>query len=321
MCSENGTLFHTTWWLTAWGVNPVVHAVTDEQGKIKAGICFALGRRFGVKAIIRPPLTLHNGPVFAPMTGQGTYRAVTHAKKTMLSAIHGLPKLGMYDFQLRACDFDAMPFLWNGFDVLLSYVYVIPCSVRDVWDKQASKSARKELRRAAAEFSEQHYRIDDNPEPDEMLLMFEETAHVKNFRIRRLQSRFGKWWEAMRARSQAQGYILRDGQGNPLAAKVFVHDQHSAYNIIGGMRADLRAYSHVNTILLNRMIRDAHAMGLDFNFSGSILPGVEQFMRGFGGELRVHYRVVKLPSFWASLVWQGYRYWTRHRKRRWIWHD
>ena len=69
------------------------------------------------------------------------------------------------------------------------------------------------------------------------------------------------------------------------------------------------------------MIADAHAMGLDFHFEGSVLPGVERFFRSLGGELRPFYRMLKFPLPRAYLVWHGYHYWTRHRRRPWVWHD
>jgi hypothetical protein len=69
------------------------------------------------------------------------------------------------------------------------------------------------------------------------------------------------------------------------------------------------------------MIEDAHAMSLDFDFEGSVLPGVERYFRSFGAELRPVYRVLKLVSPWAFFVWHGYRYWTKHRRREWVWYD
>jgi hypothetical protein len=73
-------------------------------------------------------------------------------------------------------------------------------------------------------------------------------------------------------------------------------------------------------LIMHRMIEAAHARGLDFDFEGSVLPGVEAFFRSFGGQLRPFYRVTKFPSPAAYLVWCAHHYWTVHR-RPWVDHS
>src|SRR5208282_3089264 len=106
--------------------------------------------------------------------------------------------------------------------------------------------------------------------------------------------------------------------GEAMAADILIWDRHTAYSILGGIRADLRKDSRVGTILLERMIGEAHGRNLDFDFEGSALPGVERFMRSFGAELRPMTRVVKFRSPLAFALWQTHRYFTRHC-RPWIW--
>ena len=57
LSSGRGTIFHTAWWHRAWAHPPVVRAMWDNRGQIEAGLCYAVGRRFVVRAIVRPPLT------------------------------------------------------------------------------------------------------------------------------------------------------------------------------------------------------------------------------------------------------------------------
>ena len=167
-CSR-GSVFQTTWWYRAWGFEPVVQILRGKDQKIEAGICYAVGWRFGSRAIVRPPCTAGNGPVFRPAGGQGRYKELTYSKQMTLLAIHSLPKLGFYDLRLRPADRDLMPYLWNGFETYIGYTYVIPATEKDNWAEGAAKSTRKELRRAAREVVEQAYRIEENPKAREML--------------------------------------------------------------------------------------------------------------------------------------------------------
>jgi hypothetical protein len=317
---ERGSAFQTIWWYRAWGTEPVVQVLRNSQGEIEAGICYALGRRWGTSAMVRPPCTAGNGPVFLNAKGQGRYKEITHAKQMTLMAIHSLPRLGLYDMRLRPADQDLMPFLWNGFETHVGYTYVIPAAEKDSWMDGAAKSTRKELRRAAREVEEQGYRIEEGPDPAEMLPLIQDTVDFKQFRIERLRERFANWWNALRDHKVGRGYLLRDRDGRPMATDVLIYDRRRAYSVLGGIRADLRKDSRVGTILLDRMIRDAHQMGLDFDFEGSALPGVERFMRSFGGELQPMCRVIKIRSPLAWIMWQTYRYFTQHR-RSWVWHD
>jgi hypothetical protein len=319
-CRE-GTLFHTAWWYRAWGMTPTVQVATDGSGAIQAGICYCVGRRFGTRAIVRPPLTPRNGPLFDPLDASGEYQAITHAKQSMMAAIHSLPKLGMYDFLLRACDTDVMPFLWNGFDTVASYTYVIPHSAADVWLNKASGTGQRRLRDAAKDAAKGRYLLDRQPPMDDVLAMVQASASFKHYRIAGWKEHVWQWWQAVRDRAAGEAYVARDAQGCVLAGSLLVYDGHTAYDVAGGMRREGRKDSLAGVFLLDRMIRDAHAMGLDFDFEGSVLPGVERFMRRFGGDLRASYRVVKFPSLVSYLVWQGYRYWKGHRRRSWVWHD
>ena len=70
--------------------------------------------------------------------------------------------------------------------------------------------------------------------------------------------------------------------------------------------------------LVERMILDAHARGLTFDFEGSVIPGVERFFRGWGGRCVPKYRAVKIRRCWTYAAWALHRYWTGHRKKRWF---
>ena len=314
----HGSAFQTTWWYRAWGLKPVVQVLKSQDGGIVAGICYALGRRFGTRAMIRPPCTAGNGPVFSPSQETGRYRKITHAKQMALLAIHSLPQLGFYDLQLRPVDTDVMPYLWNGFDTQMGYTYVIPVSQKESWMEGASKTTRKELRRASRDVAEQGFHIEENPTAADMLPLIQDTINAKEFQIDRLGERFAEWWQAIRKHQVGVGYLLRDKVGTPMAADILIWDRRTAYSILGGIRADLRKDSRVGTILLERMIREAHGRGLDFDFEGSSLPGVERFMRSFGGELRPMARVVKIRSPLTYALWHTHRYFKQHR-RPWVW--
>jgi len=321
MSSGGGAVFHTSWWYRGWGTSPTIHVLRDANGDIQGGICYALARRLGSRVIARPPLTAQNGPLFAPCRESGRHRQNTENKRTVLSLIHGLPRLGGYDFVLRPCDTDVMPFLWNGFDTLVGYTYFIPQTERETWLQHASKTQRWSVRRAAREAAEKGFGFVDKPPLGEILQLLKETATFKGYRFSTVEQRTTIWWQMVEEHGAGRAYLLRDSHGHPACGALLLYDGRTAYYAAGGIRNDLRKGSLVNVLMIHRMIEDAHAMGLDFDFEGSILPGVEGFFRSLGGELRPVFRVVKFPSPLLCVGWQVYRYFTRHGRREWVWYE
>jgi len=318
--SANGTIFHTAWWQHAWGMEPTVRVLKNDDGTIQAGICCCIGRKLTTRAMLKPPMTCFNGPVYSPIKRQSRHGYDSQVKHTLLAILHGLPRLGIYDFALTYPDLDVMPFLWNGFDSLIDYSYVIPFEERDTWIQQTSKTRRGILRKAQRDAAQQGYTVDDCPAFSEVLALLEETAEAQHYSFSHFVHRVPAWWEIVTSHKAGRAYVLRDSQGRGTCTSVMVYDTRSAFYVAGGMRGDLRRGFVMNVLLTQRMIDDAHKMGLDFDFCGTAMPGVEGFFRSFGGQLRPLFRLVKFPSLRAYLIWQGYRYLIGHRKS-WVWHD
>ena len=312
--TENATLFHTHWWHQAWGLSPRIYVRKDQDAKIEAGLLLHVRKFFGVKAVLRPPLTPRNGPIFcAARSGNRSSRYV-HFKKEMLSAIESLPRLGFYDFILRPCDTDVMPFLWNGYDTQVTYTYVIP-KEECTWQRNMSSTQKRNLRKARKELRTEGCAIETNPPFDDVKFLLLETARLKGYSMEGYSDQMSLWWEVVQKRGAGRLYLVRDTQGNAVCATVLVWDSHTAYYLGGGIRAVGRQKTHLNYLLFERMIHDAHDMGRDFDFEGSILPGVERFFRAWGGQLRPAYRVVKTSSILSYLGWMAYRYFKYHRPR------
>jgi hypothetical protein len=319
--TENGTIFHAAWWYRAWEIEPEVRVLEGDGGRIQAGICYARGRKWGGSAILRPPLSPRNGPAYLPSGRQGRPARYSHAKQMVQAVLPLLPRVSVYDLILSPGDIDIQPYLWNGFDALVAYTYVIPKEDAGAWREGASEKQRRNLRKAHEEASASGYTLVVDPPFEEVRPVLAETPALKGYSISRHFAVMPRWWEAVRARDAGRSYLLRDREGRGACAALMVWDHRSAYYLAGGMRGDLRKTARSNLLLFERMIDDAHERGLDFDFEGSTVPGVEYFFRRLGGELRPFYRVIKIPSPLVFSLWQAHRFLTRHRRRRWVRHD
>ncbi|NNC83835.1 MAG: GNAT family N-acetyltransferase [Flavobacteriales bacterium] len=83
----------------------------------------------------------------------------------------------------------------------------------------------------------------------------------------------------------------RDGQD--LAASLVVHDKDQAYYLIGGYD-DGAGHQGAGTLNLWNAMLDAKARGNRiFDLEGSMIPEVERYFRGFGGELKTYFSIKK----------------------------
>ncbi len=273
---------------------------------------------FGVKGLTKPPLTPINGPIFRACSRPGRPSIYSHAKKEILCSLQSLPRLDFYDFHLwRFCN-DLMPFMWNGFETQVLYTYVIKANSAESWRSNMSKKTRRFLKDARREADREGYSgiITDAPFCD-MDLPFQETMKTKKFEVAQY-SRLPKWWEAVRNKNSGKSYLINDRDGKPVCAAIMVWDNRTAYSLVGGMNSTIRRDSHINMLIFERMINDALGMGLDFDFEGSSLMGVERFYRGWGGELKPCFRAIKMPSKVAYFGFKTHKYLTLHRKKSWI---
>lgn len=303
---ENGSLFQTTWWYRAWGLSPTVMARRNAQGEIEAGQILNTERFMGLRTVRRPPYTPVNGPVYIG-GGKSRYARQTEVKKELSEAIAAMPEVDFYDIVLAPGARDIMPFLWTGFEPHVLYTYVLPRSEREAWRDGLSQMIRRNLKKAHKEATESGCTIGIDPPIRKLEPLVRQTAQTKGFSLRQYTPRIADWWSAVSDREAGRAYAVHDSSGAPLCATLMVWDETTAYYVAGGMTDMARESSHLNLLLFERMIEDAHGQDLDFDFEGSVVPGVEGFFRGWGGELRTRYRLTKARSTRARLQWAAYR--------------
>jgi len=314
--AKGGSLFHTGWFLRAFGQSPQIRVLRNGQGNIKAGLVLTTSRFLATSAVRRTPWTCYNGPLILPSEGGTDRTRMGQEKQLMLEALSLAPRLGMYDYIMAPDWTDMMPFLWNGFDTLVGYVYQIPPAPPEQWQAAISKTQRRELRQGKKEMAEQGCTIEVNGSAEEFYELVEGTARRCGFRIPCSRPQFLKWWQVMRERDAATLYVFWDGQHLALEGIVVVRDWTCTYSVIPGTRGGRRtgAGCYAQRLLMERIILDSHERGLIFDFAGSVLPGVELYFRSWGGRCRAVFRAVRIRCPWAYAAWSLHRYWTRHRR-------
>jgi len=318
--AKGGTVFHRSWHLRALARQVEIHVLRGPDGKIEAGMALTPMRFLGTRAARRPVWTAYNGPLIRPSRKGSPADRASDEKNLMLRLLAESPALGMYDYILPPEYADVMPFLWNGFDILVGYTYQIPPAPPDEWRAAMSSGHRRDLRKAGEVLASINGTIETVDDFTTSYSLIGDTAESKQFEVRAGLQTLTGWWEAIRVHAAGTLYVVRQGDGRVVCTTVLVWDGRCAYYLASGIRADARrgSLNLLSRLLIDRMIRDTHERGLAFDFEGSVLPGVERFFRGWGGRCVPKYRAVKIRTSWSFAAWSLHRWWTGHHKTTWF---
>ncbi len=274
-----GALFHSAWWYRAWGLDPQVLAVRSA-GHCVAGWCRASERRWmGLCFNRRPPLTPVDGPVFCD-AGLRHRDAQGFRHQALGALLKAAGKGQTNDVIVRLPDADVLPFIWSGYRCLPRITYTVP--VGHDWRGASSAHHRRNLKRGERLLAAGDLELQPDADPCAVWPLLRETARRGGF-VFPEEDRCASWWRAVVERGAGRLHLIHSSSG-PIAAAVTVRDETRVYYLAGGTsRSGGNLASAASALLMGSMIDGAAAAGLSFDFEGSLLPGVERYLRGWGG--------------------------------------
>lgn len=285
--SPAGTVFHTTTWLDA-ATEPCRVYGCYKGEELLGGMATASHREGGLRKAVHPALTPYLGMVTAPQPGKYV-TAVSNEKKMAAALADRLQE----DHDLVRTNFapetvDLQPFIWEGFDVTVGYTYRLDISDLDAaWDAMDS-SRRRDVRSAEKE----DVRIEEGT-VDDVLAMVRETFERKGRSVG-FDRAARDHDDALREAGRARAFVARDDDDRRLAAAYLVWDDKRAYYLLGGH--DGTHHGAMAATMWDAIRTTAEEIGLEeFDFEGSMDPGVERFFRKWGGQITPYFR-----ASWAN---------------------
>lgn len=309
--TPGGSLFLTSWWHRVWNAEAEVRVARDGSGKICAGMAFCPSRILGHRAVARPPLTPYNHPLL----DETSLPRVSQQVEALKALVGGLARYRIVDFVFRHGARLGEPFfVQSGFQSSLSLTYVIDRDRRTDWKDRLSKSHRYSLRKAGEQLSREGWRVSKNASDGEAWSLFQTTGERRSFPLRISRENFARSLRSLTERGAGELWSLVDASGRMLCSSLLVRDWEFAYYLANGTHPEQASSFLGNYLLLESMIQDTLDRGLGFDFEGSVLPGVEPFFRGWGGDLHYNVRQTKLSSALLHVLWWMSRY-VKSRKR------
>lgn len=290
---EGGTIFHSSEWLLKYSSKLCLLIVRNGKDII-GGLPYVLTSKYSVKGYHPLPYTYFGGPLVGKVDNQLSEKEQEQTLKTIIS---NLNKVGHYDFITNRTQ-DILIYHQHGFSISALQTYLIKYSDED-YKGQLNQNKKRELNKLLKLVEEGEISIDYNPPTTESVNLLIETGDRSGFNANRQVVQ--KMLENPVRKALKIGIMHKED--GLISFGYFPYDQSTMYNLINASkRIDHRILKTVNLLLLHLAITEARKRKLDFDFEGSMIPGVAAFYRLMGGKPRLNYRIQKSRSLFYQLL-------------------
>ncbi len=278
-------------WIKIYGEELEIVGIFDEGRNLKGHFFLYLGTSLGQPFGITPPYTQDIGLTFNhSATNKATINSLYKNlhEEIAIYLIH--KKLMLFNIVFPTQFFDAQPYLWNDCEASLKYSYHIDLNQSiETIESNFSSERRKNITKAKKDGLEA--RLSYN-----FPLLYEMTfttlalkkADSNSEILRNLFFDYAN-------EENAFGFITYK-DNKPSAMVFMLKDVQAAYYLFSSYDKE-NQHEGAGALAMFSAIEHAKKLGLStFDFSGSMIPSVEKYFRGFGGDLIPMMQIVKASN-------------------------
>ncbi len=275
------SLFEQPWWLDITAPGQWREAVIrDEEGKITARMPYIVTGNH----IHMPPLTQTLGIWFAPEIEQD----YSKQKSAINDLFSQLPSCQVLEQTLSPQNKYVLPFRWLGCHIEPKFTY----RLTDLSDctklyQGFNKTAKKNIKYAKNKTS-----LCFETQIDTLINMLDKTFHAQNRKNPLSGDVVRKIVATCDATGHGQYIEAQDPDGNTHSCAYFVYDEQVCYYLLGASDIRFRS-SGAQSLVLWEGIQFAAKHSQVFDFEGSMVEGIENFFRQFGGICTPYYTIRK----------------------------
>lgn len=285
--SPQGTVFHKTYWLKASGENFRIYGYF-KGNELFAGIPVCYDQIFGCKYFSRPLQTPYMGILFKEQDVKYV-KKISREKGISIRLIQRL-KTEFYsiNFNFTPGTVDLQPLIWEGFTCNVRYTYIINLnnSLEDIW-KSMDVSRRRNIRKAKKD----GITVSSGNDLQEVFSLVEKTFDRQDMKVSFKNVVFNYLY-ALKERNQCISFLAKNENGNNIAVVYLVWDNNRCYYLMGGYDSENSHHGATAMAMWEAIKFSMGELGLaEFDFEGSMIPQIEQYLRKFGGILTPYYSV------------------------------
>ncbi len=289
-----GSIFHQTKWLERIGNVEVL--ISEKDSEIQSGIAFVKTRKRGVKGLHIPPFTHYFGPLINSTNHQYQVKFL----KDLMQATGG----GHFDFKFPNQDYGILSYSQLGFHNSILITHILKGKLEEFLVKM-NKNKKRELNKLLDMVNSNELVLLDEYDVNEVINLMRETGNRGNFRISVpiFQRVFLE-----RQQSYIKSIYVHSKKFGLISAGIYAYDDKMVYNLINASkRLNHNTYKTINLLTVFKGIEFALGSNRQFDFEGSMIPGVSHFYKLMGGTSQPVYRVQKSPSLLFGLLRAGHQ--------------
>lgn len=289
----NIPVFYQPWWLDILaGEDGWDAAVSYENNRITGIWPYTIIRRWGLKTSGPLPLTPYLSPYFYHPKNQHKITArSSFLEKSLIEMITQIKKEKFKLFsQYTAPNFYSGPVLqWHNFSQKAISRFVIH-NLND--QATVFQNFKYNTRHTIKKFDESGV-IREDFNPKKLYTLITASFNRRQQAPGYSQSAFIKLTEQLKSKGDIKIYFADNKQSKNIAGILVLISQGRAYLLSTGMS---EKQNGAVTALIWHGIQVAGEKVNTFDFCGSMVPGIYQFFRGFGGQLESYYQLRAFSS-------------------------
>ena len=254
--------------------------------------------------ITLPSYTQTMGIWFNPKSAESDYAKEFNRKRNLCEEIvREIPRNKSFLQNFHHTFTDWLPFYLDGYKQTTRYTYIIP-DIGDenrVWNN-FSNDIKNNIKKAQTKYK---LTVKRGVSAKDFIRLIEQIFERQRKTIANLDV-LERLIEHSRMRGQGDIWGAFDEQGQLHSAQFIVWQKDSVNCIAGGIAPDFRK-SKAHSLVMWEAIRFASTVSRSFDFTGSMMQGVEYFNRGFGAVQTPFFTITKgnlsfiRKSFYYSL--------------------
>ena len=286
------SVFLSERWLNIYDSNLEAYGIFNGGDQMIGGFTLYRQKRTGI-IYYRNPMFMSTINLFFENKSQNKAKILSENKKIMKAIADFLGDLyyGVLSIYLPENHIDMQYFYWNGFKVIPNYTYHIDLSqsLEDI-RKNYSTERRNDIKKALKDGVETRLTND-----------FDLVKQMVNNTFNRKEKDYDKdlidkILNQFANKENSFAFVSYQNQ-KPIAASFCIFDNKKVYYLLGGYDSQNK-HQGAGAIAVDAAIQHSKELGISiFDFEGSMLPEVEKYFRGFGGDLIPYYSInkAKLP--------------------------
>jgi len=288
LARQHGTLFNRMDWIALFGQQMKAFGLFDDGGTMIGGMSLYQERRWGLRILRRAPFTPTCGP-FIAIKSQNPVAVLEERRQTLECMVDYLenesPAICMLPLDRQVVD--ALPFIWHEYKVIPNYTYLLDLSTPvELIKKKMTPIRRNDISKGVRDGL--------------IVKRTNEMGVVRNLVL----ATFGRQKKFVdkdvldailfQYAQKDNSFAYTTYRGEKAISTCFVvHDDKTAYYLLGGYCAEERHHG-AGPVAVFEAIQHSQRIGLKtFDFEGSVIPPIERYFRGFGGQLTPYFTVNK----------------------------